>query len=115
MTLKCFLIDLKNEPALIQEYRDWHKPGGPPKAVVDSIRRSGVREMLIFLTGNRLCMIVEADAAFDAAAKRASEAANPESIAWEEDMDVYQLPLPWAKPGEKWAEAHVIFDLAEQP
>ena len=48
-------------------------------------------------------------------AKRASEAANPESIAWEEKMDVYQQPLPWANPGEKWVEAELIFDLAAQP
>jgi L-rhamnose mutarotase len=69
----------------------------------------------MLITGNRLCMVVEADASFDAAAKRASEAANPESIAWEEKMDVYQQPLPWANPGEKWVEAELIFDLAAQP
>jgi L-rhamnose mutarotase len=113
--LKCFLLDLKDDPALIEAYCDWHKPGGPPKAVIDSIRQSGVQEMQIFRTGNRLCMVVEADASFDAESKRASEAANPEAVGWEQKMDVYQLPLRWAKPGEKWVEAEQIFALTAQP
>ena len=115
MPLKCFLLDLKDDPDLIAAYRDWHKPGGPPKSVTQSIRAHGVREMLIFLSGNRVCMLIDADASFDAEAKRASEAANPEAIAWEERMSAYQLALPWAKPGEKWVEADPIYALSEQP
>lgn len=114
MSLKCFMLDLRDDPDLIAEYCDWHRPGGPPRAVSDAIRAGGVREMLIFLSGNRLCMVVEADGSFDAEAKRASEAGNPETVAWEEKMSVYQSPLPWARPDEKWVEATPIFALSEQ-
>jgi L-rhamnose mutarotase len=115
MPTKCFLLDLKNDPELIVAYREWHKPGKPPRAVMDALRAGGVREMSIYLLGTRLCMIMEADDDFDEEAKRATEHANKESAAWEVKMSRYQQPLPWAKPGEKWLEAEKIFDLGEQP
>jgi L-rhamnose mutarotase len=115
MALKCFVLDLKDDPALIAEYRHWHRPGGPPQAVTDSIRAQGVREMLIFLSGNRLCMVVDADESFGGAAKAASEAANEDVIAWERRMSAFQRPPPHAKPGEKWVECEQIYALSEQP
>jgi L-rhamnose mutarotase len=27
----------------------------------------------------------------------------------------FQAPTPWTPPGEKWVEAALIFDLAQQP
>ena len=115
MPTKCFLLDLKDDPALIAAYREWHRPGGPPRAVIDALRAGGVTEMTIYLLGNRLCMVMEADETFDEEAKRATERASPESAAWELQMSEYQKPLPWAKPGEKWLEATSIFVLSEQP
>lgn len=113
--LKCFMLDLKDDQELIARYRDWHGPGGPPEAVTRSIRAQGVREMLIFLTGNRLSMVVDADAGFGGAAKRASEAANADVMDWENQMSAMQQPLPWAKPGEKWVECEMIYALSAQP
>jgi L-rhamnose mutarotase len=115
MPLKCFMLDLKDDPELIARYRDWHRPGGPPTAVTRSIRARGVREMQIFLLGNRLCMVVDADADFGGAAKRASEAANAEVIGWEARMSAFQQELPWAKAGEKWVECEEIYALSAQP
>jgi L-rhamnose mutarotase len=114
MPTKCFLLDLKDDPALIADYREWHKPGRPPRAVIDALRAGGVKEMAIYLLGNRLCMVLEADDTFHEEAKRATEQANEESAAWEVRMSEYQKPLPWAKPGEKWLEATKIFALSEQ-
>ena len=115
MALNCFVLDLEDDPALIAEYRHWHRPGGPPQSVTDAIRAQGVREMLIFLSGNRLCMVVDADEGFESKAKAASEAANPEAVAWEQRMSAFQRALPWAKPGEKWVECTQIYALSEQP
>jgi L-rhamnose mutarotase len=115
MPLKCFMLDLKDDPELIARYRDWHRPGGPPTAVTRSIRARGVREMQIFLLGNRLCMVADADADFGGAAKRASEAADADVIAWEARMSAFQQELPWAKAGEKWVECEEIYALSAQP
>ena len=115
MPTKCFLLDLKDDAALIAAYRQWHQPGRPPRAVIEALRTSGVKEMTIYLLGNRLCMVMEADESFDAEAKRASEQSSPEAAAWEVRMSEYQQPLPWAKPGEKWLEAESVFTLSDQP
>ncbi|MES1197111.1 MAG: L-rhamnose mutarotase [Pseudomonadota bacterium] len=113
MALKCYMLDLKDDPELIARYRDWHAPGGPPPSVIASIRQAGIMEMRIFLTGNRLCMIAETTADFDAEARRHSDAGNAEVIEWEARMDAFQQRLPWAKPGEKWVEAEPIFLLSD--
>ncbi|QUD87694.1 L-rhamnose mutarotase [Phenylobacterium montanum] len=109
------LLDLKDDPELIAAYRRWHAPGGPPAAVVASIRASGITDMEIHICGERLVMLVEAEDGFSFAAKAAADAADPEVMAWEAMMDRFQKALPWAKPGEKWTPAERIFALAEQP
>jgi L-rhamnose mutarotase len=111
----CFALDLKDDPALIARYRAWHAPGGPPAAIVKSIRDAGIGEMQIFLTGNRLFMIAEVNENFSAAAKAAADAANPAVQAWERRMEEFQQFLPWARPGEKWVAMTRIFALSEQP
>ena len=104
-------LDLKDDPALIDEYRRWHRPGGPPEAVTRSISRAGIIALEIFLTGNRLVMILEAEAGFTLAAKGASDANDPEVQAWEQLMWRFQQALPWARSGEKWVEMERIYFL----
>jgi L-rhamnose mutarotase len=111
----CLALDLKDDPALIARYRQWHAPGGPPAEIVKSIRDAGIEEMQIFLTGNRLFMVMEVNEKFSAAAKSAADAASPAVQAWERQMEEFQQFLPWAKPGEKWVQMTRIFALSEQP
>jgi len=111
----CFALDLADDPALIAEYRKWHRPGGPPEAVNRSIRQAGIEELEIWLTGNRLFMIMEVGPGFDPAAKAESDAADPDVRAWEELMWRFQRALPWADPGEKWVPAEKIYALSQQP
>jgi len=110
----CFALDLRNDPALISQYKEWHRPGGPPAAVTRAIRESGIEGLEIYLCGNRLFMIMEVGAGFSADAKAAADAANPDVQRWETLMWSFQQALPWATPGQKWVPMELIYDLSRQ-
>lgn len=114
MMLRVFLLDLKDDPELIARYEAWHAAGAVPAAVTASIRAADIRSMEIFRTGNRLAMVIDVGPSFDPTAKAAADAANPDVVAWEDLMNNFQQPLPWAGEGEKWIEAKRIFALEEQ-
>jgi len=108
---RLLLLDLKDDPALIAAYEDWHRPGRVPQAVRDSIRAAGIVGLEIYRSGNRLAMVMETGPGFDPAAKAAADASDPDVVAWETLMSQFQQPLPWAEPGEKWLAAERIFML----
>lgn len=112
---RVLLLDLKDDPELIARYEAWHSAGAVPKPVITSIRAADIRSMEIYRSGNRLAMFMDTGPNFDAAAKAAADAANPDVVAWEELMSSFQQFLPWAGEGERWIEAKRIFSLEEQP
>lgn len=109
------LVDIADEAEATAAYEAWHAEGAVPAPVVASIRAAGITAMDIYRTGGRLVMVMETDASFDAAAKAAADAADPDVQAWETKMDTVQRRLPWAEPGVKWVAARRIFSLSEQP
>lgn len=111
--LRVMALDLRDDPELIEQYRAWHRPGGPPAAIIESLRATGITEMEIFLTGNRLVMILLAcnDASLEALANL--NASNPDIQAWEALMWKFQKALPWAQQGEKWVAMDRIFALSQ--
>ena len=111
----CFALDLNDEAEARAAYREWHRPGGPPEAVIQSLREAGIRELEIWLTGPRLFMVMEVEPGFSLEAKARVDQSNPQVQAWETLMWTFQRPLPWAAPGEKWVLAERIFALSEQP
>jgi L-rhamnose mutarotase len=110
---RTFALDLHDDPARIAEYRAWHVPGAVPQEVIDAILGSGIRIMEIYLTGNRLFMITEADAASSTHGGRPDAGSSDATTAWEALMWNFQKPLPWCRPGEKWVETECIFRLAD--
>lgn len=108
------LVDIADEAEATAAYEAWHAAGAVPAPVVASIRAAGITAMDIYRTGGRLVMVMETDASFDAAAKAAADAADPDVQAWETKMDAVQRRLPWAEPGVKWVAARRIFSLSEQ-
>lgn len=110
----CLALDLKDDPALIETYKNYHAPGKVWPEITDSIKSAGILDMEIYLSGNRMFMIMEVDESFDAARKAALDAANPKVQEWETLMWTFQQALPWAKPGEKWLKMDRIFKLGDQ-
>ncbi|MDW3652575.1 MAG: L-rhamnose mutarotase [Bacteroidia bacterium] len=107
-------LDLKDNPELITQYKAYHAPGAIWPEIKESIYASGIESMEIFLSGNRLFMIMEVDEKFDFEEKSRLDAGNPKVQEWEELMWKFQQSLPWAKAGEKWILMEKIFDLSQQ-
>ena len=109
MTRYCLALDLKDDPKLIAEYEAYHQRVWPE--VLKSIKDAGIQHMEIYRTGNRLTMIIEADASFSFANKSQADENNPKVQEWEKLMWNYQQALPKAKTGEKWVIMEKIFEL----
>jgi L-rhamnose mutarotase len=107
----CLALDLKDDEKLIEEYKEHHRAVWPE--IKESIISSGIVDMQIYLLGNRLFMIMEAEDSFSFEAKAAADAANPTVQRWEELMWKFQQALPQAKPGEKWIRIEKIFSLVD--
>ena len=65
----CYSCDLKDDSKLIEEYKNYHKAENAWPEITKSIRDAGVVDMQIYLTGNRMFMIMEVDETFDPAKK----------------------------------------------
>ena len=107
----CLALDLVDDPALITEYEHWHKAENGWPEIKKSIVDSGITNMEIYRTGNRLFMIMDTTDNFSFDNKAAMDAANPKVQEWEQLMWKFQQPLPWAREGEKWILMDNIFQL----
>ncbi len=107
----CLAVDLVDDPALITEYENWHRSENVWPEIKKSITDSGISNMEIYRTGNRLFMIIQTADDFSFDNKAAMDAANPKVREWEQLMWKFQQSFPWAKPGEKWVLMDKIFQL----
>ena len=106
----CLALDLIDDPELIAAYEAHHKKVWP--VIIESIRGSGITQMEIYRTGNRLFMIMEVNDIFSFTEKNKVDSTNSKVKEWELMLWKYQQALPQAKPGEKWRLMDKIFDLS---
>jgi L-rhamnose mutarotase len=105
----CFTLDLKDDPALIAEYRKYHEKVWPE--ITESIKASGIVDMEIYLLGTRMFMIMEVNESFTFEKKARADQRDPKVQEWEQLMWKFQQALPQAKPDEKWLRMERIFKL----
>jgi L-rhamnose mutarotase len=110
---KVFAVDLHAEG--IEAYKTWPKAGGPPAAVTAAIRADDIRDLEIWLVGDRMMLIMEQGPDFDPVAKAERDASNPDVEAWDALMRTFQKPLPFGPEGSTWLEMERIYSLSEQP
>lgn len=103
-------LDLKNDPAILAEYDQWHRKVWPE--VIAGLKSIGIRNMRIFRVGNRLFMYFEVPEDFSPARDYQDYAANPRVLEWDEMMRRFQQPVPGTTPGQWWAPMELVFDLA---
>lgn len=107
----CLALDLVDDPSLIAEYENWHKKENIWPEITKSIVDSGITNMEIYRTANRLFMIIEANDDFSFEHKEDMDNSNTKVQEWEQLMWKFQQPLSWAKKGEKWVLMNKIFQL----
>ena len=100
---------LRDDPAAIERYKEYHRHVWPE--VTAHIRECGIRTMRIFLLQRRLFMYIETDDAFDPAIDFARINEAPKSQEWDVVMRSLQELAPEAAPGEWWALMEQVFDL----
>ncbi len=103
----CLACDLKNDELGIKAYDQFHQQVWPE--IKESIKQSGIHDMEIFRTGNRLFMIIHVTDDFTFMRKAMMDHANPIVQEWETIMSEFQQVLPWAPNGEKWLLMDRIF------
>lgn len=113
MKTYCLALDLKDDPALIEEYKRYHHPEMIWPEVTGNILNQGILREEIYLTGTRMVMILHTTDDFSFEAKATTDLANTKMQEWEALMWKYQKPLPGAKPGEKWILMEKIFEVGK--
>jgi L-rhamnose mutarotase len=115
---RCFALDLKDDAVVIERYKHWHRPGGPPAEVTRSLRDAGILALDIYLVGNRLFMIMDSDPAPSSSGESTDDGESIHVRAWESLMAELQQELPFPKKDSgagKWQLLEHIYSLAEQP
>ena len=107
----CLTLDLKDDPTLIERYKEYHAPENLRPDIMQHIRSAGVESMEIYLFGTRMCMIMEVNEDFTFARMDALNQQSAENQEWENLMWGFQQAVPGAKPGEKWVLMDKIFEL----
>ncbi len=105
----CLTIDLVDDPELIEEYEKHHKEVWPE--VEKSFHDSGILNMEIYRTENRLFMILDVGDDFSFDKKEEMDSNNPIVREWEELMWKYQQALPGSLPSEKWRLMKKIYSI----
>ena len=106
-------MDLKDDPALIAEYRRRHSREESWKEIRDGIREVGIFEMELYILGTRLVMIVDTPLDFDWDKAMAQLATLPRQQEWEDYMAMFQQCAEGATSDEKWQMMERMFYLYE--
>ena len=113
MTRYVLTVNVKDDPAAIQTYRDYHRRVWPE--VLESLREVGVERMDIHMLGRRLVMILQLTDGRDFRRAFATHmASSPRVAEWERLMKSLQEPSPDAPAGEWWAVMEPVFHLEAQ-
>jgi L-rhamnose mutarotase len=108
MKTNVYMIKLKNDPEVIRKYKEYHGAVWPE--IVEGTRRAGIRRSRIYILGNTLVMVVDAEDNFKPVMNADPATASPREKEWDDLMRTFQVPVPEAKEGEWWAKMDLVLD-----
>jgi L-rhamnose mutarotase len=107
----CKTLTLKNDPELIEAYKKVHAPGAAWPEITQGMREVGITDMEIYLSGNRLFMIMETVPGFDHDKAMAALAKKPGQSEWEIYVSRFQNTSATATADEKWQLMERIYKM----
>lgn len=107
----CQMLNLKNNPELIAEYRRIHSRQEAWPEIRAGIRSVGILEMEIYIFGSTLFMIVETPLDFDWDEAMEKLAHLPRQQEWEDFVAKFQECVPSSTSAEKWKMMERMFYL----
>ncbi|MDX1617962.1 MAG: L-rhamnose mutarotase [Balneolaceae bacterium] len=110
----CKTLTLKDDPKLIENYREAHAPGNFWPEIGEGMKEVGILDMEIYITGNRLFMIMDTVIDFDHEEAMATLAGKPRQSEWEAFVSRFQETDEQASAGDKWKLMERIYKLDQQ-
>lgn len=107
----CKTLELREDDALIEAYKNAHAEGQAWPEVTEGLRSIGVLDMEIYIFKNRLFMIMDTVVEFDHEVAFAKLAKMPRQAEWEASMARFQRVNPESAADEKWQLIERIFKL----
>ena len=107
----CQTLNLKNNPALIAEYRKIHSKKEAWPEIRKGIRSVGILEMEIYISGFQVFMIIETPLDFDWETAMNTLSHLPKQAEWEEYVSEFQKCAPKSTSAEKWKLMERMFYL----
>lgn len=107
-------LSLRDNPALIADYRRLHSKEHIWPEILKGIREVGILEMEIYIRGTLLVMVMEVDATFDWSGSMSRLATLPRQDEWERVVAEYQKALPGQASAEKWKMMERMFYLYDR-
>ncbi|MBN2611229.1 MAG: L-rhamnose mutarotase [Bacteroidales bacterium] len=107
----CKTLSLKDDAALIEEYKNAHAPGAVWPEITKGMHEVGIVDMEIYISGTILFMIMDTVPDFDHDKAMAILAEKPRQAEWEEYVSKFQHTSHDATAGEKWKLMEQIFSM----
>ena len=107
----CLTLDLKDDPALIDEYRRIHQRRNIWPEIPQGMKEVGILKVEIYLLGARMFMILETEPEFEYEEQMARLSALPRQKEWEEFTWRFQSPVAVTGSGKKWMLMEKIYEL----
>ena len=107
----CQTLNLKNNPALIAEYRKIHSKKEAWPEIRKGIRSVGILEMEIYISGFQVFMIIETPLDFDWETAMNTLSHLPKQAEREEYVSEFQECAPKSNSDEKWKLMERMFYL----
>ena len=110
----CKTLHLKDDPKLIEKYKQVHAKGNVWPEITRGMKEVGILDMEIYIFGNQLFMIMDTVADFDHDKAMNELAAKPRQQEWEQYVARFQETSEHATAAGKWQLMERVFKLDQQ-